>query len=153
MPSTIIRPAQLIDTPLVATISRAAYHIYPDRLGRQPKPMIQDYSGPVANGEVSILEVDGTPVGVLILATKPDHLLIYSVALMPASQGKGHGKRLMRTAEKAALAGGFSEIRLYTNAKMVENLAFYKSLGFVETERKPHARFPDSILVFVSKRI
>lgn len=115
--------------------------------------MIQDYTEPVANGEVSILEVDGTPAGVLVLKKLPDHLLIYSIALMPAFQGQGHGKQLMQTAEESAMDGGFSEIRLYTNEKMVENLAFYTSLGFVETERKPHARYPNSILVFMSKRI
>jgi N-acetylglutamate synthase-like GNAT family acetyltransferase len=98
MSQAIARPAGLGDVAEVARISRAAYEVYLERLGRAPKPMVQDYSAAVGRGEVSVLEQDGSVIGVLVLEEKPDHLLIYSIALAPAFQGQGHGKHLMKYA-------------------------------------------------------
>jgi ribosomal protein S18 acetylase RimI-like enzyme len=40
------------------------------------------------------------------------------------------------------------EIRLFTNAKMVRNIALYQSLGYVETRREG---LPDRVIVHMSK--
>ena len=42
----------------------------------------------------------------------------------------------MAFAEQYARERGLRELRLYTNKVMVENLAFYQRLGFVEVERR-----------------
>jgi hypothetical protein len=62
-------------------------------------------------------------------------------------------KKLMACAEDSARAENVRELRLFTNEKMVENLAYYSALGYVETGRKPHERYQDSILVFMAKML
>ena len=42
---------------------------------------------------------------------------------------------LLDAAEAQARAAGVPELRLYTNEKMHENLAYYSRRGFVETGR------------------
>jgi hypothetical protein len=42
------------------------------------------------------------------------------------------------------------EIRLFTNAKMVRNIALYQSLGYAETRREG---LPDRVIVHMSKRL
>ena len=41
-------------------------------------------------------------------------------------------------AERLAAAMGYGEIRLYTNARFVENVAFYRRLGYAITREAPY---------------
>lgn len=50
-------------------------------------------------------------------------------------QGSGAGGALLAYADEAARAAGRSEIRLYTNEAMTENLEYYPRRGFAETHR------------------
>jgi ribosomal protein S18 acetylase RimI-like enzyme len=47
----------------------------------------------------------------------------------------GFGRALLEFAERAALDAGYESVRLYTNEAMVENIALYSRIGFVETHR------------------
>jgi ribosomal protein S18 acetylase RimI-like enzyme len=80
-------------------------------------------------------------------------MLIESVAVDPRHQGRGLGRRLMALAEAEARRQGRLAVRLYTNAKMTENIALYARLGYRETERRPHETRPGSIMVFMEKNI
>ncbi|MFI5062035.1 MAG: GNAT family N-acetyltransferase, partial [Actinomycetales bacterium] len=53
----------------------------------------------------------------------------------PVMQGSGLGSELLIKAERIARETGRYEVCLYTNARMVENLAFYTHRGYVETHR------------------
>jgi len=64
-----------------------------------------------------------------------DHLLLETVAVAPGSQGKGYGRLLLDRAERDALELDHSEVRLYTNEAMTENLTFYPRHGYRETGR------------------
>ena len=57
------------------------------------------------------------------------------VAVSPARQGGGHGRRLLARAEQDAHDAGLPEIRLCTNEAMTENLTLYPRRGFHETRR------------------
>jgi ribosomal protein S18 acetylase RimI-like enzyme len=65
-------------------------------------------------------------VGLLVLQLTPDHLLLENVAVTPHLHGHGIGSLLLRLAEEQARTGGVSEIRLYTNAAMTDNHAYYR---------------------------
>jgi GNAT superfamily N-acetyltransferase len=59
----------------------------------------------------------------LVLVPSPDGLVLESVAVRPAAQGSGVGGRLLALAGDRARGLGLTEIRLYTNVAMTENLA------------------------------
>jgi ribosomal protein S18 acetylase RimI-like enzyme len=135
--SRTIRPADGGDIPAVTGCVRAAYAKYVvGHIGKEPAPMREDHAAAIEAGEIYVLAEDGELVGTIKVRAEKDHLFIGSVAVGPDRQGDGIGKVLMAFAESRAARVDLSEIRLYTNEKMWENLAFYEHLGFEETHRK-----------------
>jgi N-acetylglutamate synthase-like GNAT family acetyltransferase len=145
-----VRKAEPSDVPRIEAIVAAAYAPYTPRIGRPAAPVTADYRGAVARGEVWVAGDDGAVSGLLVLVARPDHLLLENVAVDPAAQGAGVGARLLTTAEEQATKLGLAEIRLYTNAAMTENLAYYPRRGYVETHRASEDGFDR---VYFSKRI
>ena len=131
----MIRLARPADRPAVERIVADAYGHYIERLGKPPGPMLDDYETMIDNGLVHLLEIEGEIVGYVILVGEPTCLLLENIAVAPKAQGRGHGQALMAFAEQDALRRGRRQIRLYTNAFMVENIALYTRLGYVETRR------------------
>ena len=97
--------------------------------------MLVDYEAAILAGEAWVLVDGGETSGVLVMRPENGHLFVETVAVSPGRQGSGLGRKLMAFAEEAATGRGLHEIRLYTNEKMVENLPFYRGLGFEETGR------------------
>ena len=131
----MIRLAQPDDTEVVRDVVHAAYTHYIDRIGKPPGPMLDDYAQRIADGQTWVLEDAGGIVGILVLEQGVDGILLDNIAVPPECQGKGHGRVLMEFAEAEARRRGFQEINLYTHALMTENIALYRSIGFVETHR------------------
>jgi ribosomal protein S18 acetylase RimI-like enzyme len=138
----MIRGATDADREAVEAIVAAAYAEYPPRLGVRPMPMDEDYAAVIARGDTWVDQRDGTVVGVLVLATEPDGLLIENVAVDPERQGEGVGRGLLARAEAEARARGLAQTRLYTHQKMSENIALYRRLGYVESRRGADSGFP-----------
>ncbi|MGC8475373.1 MAG: GNAT family N-acetyltransferase [Acetobacteraceae bacterium] len=130
-----LRPARPEDAPAVTALVRAAYARWVPLLGREPAPMTADYPGLIAAGAVSLLEDSGVLLGVLVLITEPDALMVENVAVAPAAQRRGLGAMLLDEADRVARAAGRDRMRLYTNAAMGANIAYYARRGFVETRR------------------
>lgn len=130
-----IRFARPDDAATIAAIVRDAYTPYIARIGREPGPMLDDYDALVRDGHVQVLEEGGVIVAILVLLPKDDHLLLDNIAVVPASHGRGYGRRLVAHAEVEARRLGFAELRLYTHVLMTENIAIYTRLGFSETHR------------------
>lgn len=131
------RRAAAGDAGAIAACVRRAYAKYHGRLPVVPKPVLADYASVVRTHLVWLLEdaVDGV-VGVLVPVEEPDHLLLENVAVEPACQGRGLGRRLLALAEEEARRLGFAEVRLYTHALMTENRALYGRVGYVEYARR-----------------
>lgn len=131
-----IRAATFSDVPAIVAVVDGAYRPYIERIGRPPAPMTADYRGLVANTDHVHLLVDEEDVlGVLVTSACTDHLLLENVCVAPASRGSGAGRALIAYAEQRARALGLTQVRLYTNAAMTENLAYYPRLGYVEVRR------------------
>jgi ribosomal protein S18 acetylase RimI-like enzyme len=62
-------------------------------------------------------------------------MLLENVAVHPDAQGRGLGRDLLALADREAVRQRMTEIRLYTNEVMTENLAYYPRHGYVETGR------------------
>jgi GNAT superfamily N-acetyltransferase len=135
MTSPNLRLATPLDIPAIQRIVRDAYSPYITRIGREPGPMSDDYAALIEAQRVQVLERDGAIDGLLVLIPEAEALLLDNVAVSPHAQGLGLGRTLMAIAEQTALDLGYCAIRLYTNEAMVENLAIYQRLGYVETHR------------------
>ena len=132
----MIRPASADDRHAVEEIVTLAYVHYVERIGKPPGPMLDNYAALIASGAVSVLtETERAVEGAIVLLPKPDHLLLDNVAVHPNRQGRGYGRQLIAFAEDEARRLGHAELRLYTHVTMVENIALYTRLGFVETGR------------------
>jgi len=141
MAAEILRPARPDDREAIERLVEAAYGGYVERIGRRPAPMDADYTGLIDDGHVTVADSDGAVVGVIVLAPMADHLLVENVAVDPAAQRTGLGRRLMDHAEDEARELGLSELRLYTNEHMVENIAWYPRLGYRASERRAEHGF------------
>jgi GNAT superfamily N-acetyltransferase len=130
-----IRPAAAADRARIEAIVDAAYRPYLQRMNRPPAPMADDYAKRIADGQTHVLERDGAIVGLLVLEPAADHLLLDNIAVDPLQHGKGLGKRLMTFTEVEARRQGYDRVVLYTNEVMVENIARYLRLGYVESKR------------------
>lgn len=146
----MIRAAEPHECVAVETIVNEAYAHYTARIGKKPGPMLDDYAALIDAGAVNVLEVDGDIVAILVLLPKPDHLLLDNVAVRKDRQGAGLGRRMIEFAESEARRLGYDELRLYTHVTMIENIALYTRLGFVETGRGNDARYER---VFMTKRL
>jgi GNAT superfamily N-acetyltransferase len=145
-----VRRAEVSDVAALRDVANEAYRHYVPRIGRLPAPMIADYAEAVRGGLAWAAVRDGEIVGLLVLAMKPDHLLLENVAVLPSAQRGGIGARLLVFAEEQARGLGRDEIRLYTNEAMTENLAYYPKHGYTETHRAEQDGFRR---VFFSKRL
>ncbi len=146
----ILRPADHADVAALRMIATAAYQHYVPRIGQAPAPMTADYADAVRCGQAWVAEERGKIVGFTILVAQPDHLLLENMAVLPAAQGRGIGARLMALAEDQARSLHLSEIQLYTNEAMTENLAYYPRHGYVETH---HAEQDGFQRVFFRKHL
>ncbi len=131
-----LRRAVSADAEAVAELVQLAYGHYVERIGVTPAPMLDDYAGVIREHEVWVLEEDASLAAALVLVPKSDHLFVDNVSVHPACQGRGIGRALLEMAEARARELGVTELRLYTNALMTENIALYRRLGWEETERR-----------------
>jgi N-acetylglutamate synthase-like GNAT family acetyltransferase len=135
---TTLRRATDADATAVQDLVAAAYGPYTPLIGRTPLPMLTDYAVAVRQHDVWILEDDGSVVGVIELEARDGHLWVENVAILPAWQGNGLGRRLLGHAEDEARRLRLPEIRLLTNELYVANIAMYDRYGYRETHREPH---------------
>jgi len=136
-----IRAATPADAPAVAEIVDQAYRHYITRIGKPPGPMLDDYAARVSEGAVWVLEEGALIVAIIVLLPAPNYPLLDNIAVSPARQSLGLGRRLLAFAEAEALRRGYREIRLYTHQTMVENQRLYASIGYQETGRGTEAGF------------
>lgn len=128
------RQATEADLPSIQRVIAAAYGKYLSRMDKPPARLSRDYRAAVHAGAVWVA---GRPVtGVISLTPTPDVILIENVAVHPARQGTGLGRRLMEFAEQQARQRRIRRLALYTNELMTENRALYAYLGYRETERR-----------------
>jgi ribosomal protein S18 acetylase RimI-like enzyme len=150
MTPPVIRKATPAEAEVVKAITDAAYHKYIAVIGRLPQPMTADYSQMAGEHDIWLLSVGEQVVGLIVLMNKPDHILIYNLAIRPEQQHRGWGRRLLAWAETEAARQGYHLIRLYTNALMEGNVAYYQRYGYGETGREDYL---GSTLVYMEKRL
>jgi N-acetylglutamate synthase-like GNAT family acetyltransferase len=150
MDATSIRRATTADLTDIRRLITDAYTKYIERIGRPPAPMTADYAAALEHSRVWVLESGQAIVGALVTEDRGDHLLLETIAVAPGVQGSGYGRLLLERAERDAVELGVTEVRLYTNEAMTENLSFYPRRGYRETGRTVQDGFRR---VFFSKTV
>lgn len=145
-----LRLAAPDDLAAVEALVHEAYCGYVARIGQRPGPMLDDYVARIATGAVHVLAEGDAIVGILVLIPERDVMLLDNIAVHPAAQGRGYGRRLLDFAESQARAAGFRAIRLYTHELMTENQTLYRRTGYVETHRAVEQGLKR---VFMTKRL
>jgi ribosomal protein S18 acetylase RimI-like enzyme len=125
-----IRAATAADVSVIGQIVEQAYLHYIPRIGKPPGPMLDDYAARVAEGVVWVIAEESIIAGIIILLPRPEYLLLDNIAVAPARQGAGLGRRLLAFAEAEAVRRGYREIRLYTHQTMTENQRLYAAIGY-----------------------
>jgi N-acetylglutamate synthase-like GNAT family acetyltransferase len=146
----ILRTATQADAAAIRDLTRAAYAKWVPLIGREPKPMAADYAAALRDHRIDLLEIDGDLAALIELIPAADHLLIENIAVAPARQGSGLGAGLLAHAEAIARAQGVAELRLYTNQRFVENIAFYRRRGFAVTREEA---LPHGVATHMAKRL
>ena len=138
----MIRLATLSDQTSLVQCAREAYQHYTVRIGREPAPMLVDFEAEIAASEVFVWE-DNTAavVGYVVVACLPEHVFLDAVGVLPSAQGQGIGRALVAFCEALAVSTGTRKVCLYTNEKMVENIAMYKKWGYLEVGRREENGF------------
>jgi GNAT superfamily N-acetyltransferase len=136
-----LRNAVSEDAATVADCVAQAYEPWVSRIGRKPWPMLQDYAAVIRDESVTVAQVAAQVAGVIVLSHTDEGLLIENVAVYPQWKGRGVGTELLRFAEQEARRLACSNLYLYTNELMVENIALYAKRGYVEYERRQEQGF------------
>ena len=150
MSGVSLRPATAADVQRLSDLVRAAYAHYVERLGGPPRPLTDDYAEVVRTHRVIVAERGGEIVGLVVLGIDDEGFFVDNVAVDPSHQGAGVGRALLEHAEVAARDAGFDSIYLYTHERMVENLALYSRIGYVEFDRREHG---DAHIVYLRKQL
>jgi ribosomal protein S18 acetylase RimI-like enzyme len=145
-----LRRAVPADAAAVRALTREAYAKWVPLIGREPKPMQADYERAVREHRIDLLYCEGEFAALIETIPAADHLLVENVAVSPALQGRGLGRRLMAHAEALATLQGCAEVRLYTNRLFVANIELYWRLGYrIDREEQLSV----GVAVHMSKRL
>ncbi len=119
----VFRRAVIGDAASVTALVRAAYAKWAPVIGREPMPMRVEYERTILDHHLEVLVHAGAVVAVLEVIDRPEHLWIENVAVSPALQGKGLGRRLLVRAEELASMLGHNRIALLTNGAFEANVS------------------------------
>ena len=145
------RPATPDDLGPIETCARQAYAPYVERIGREPAPMVADFSSLIAAARIHVMEDEQDRFcGYVVFYPVGDDMMLENVAVSPDRQGHGHGRTLIDFVESEARRAGLQTVTLYTNVHMHENVEFYPALGYVETGRRREDGFDR---VYFAKRL
>jgi N-acetylglutamate synthase-like GNAT family acetyltransferase len=149
-PAGALRPATAEDAGAIRSLVREAYARWVPVIGREPLPMTADYADAVRNHRIDLLHMGGTLAAAIETVPGDGHLLIVNVAVLPAFQNRGLGRRLLTHAEQLAAAQGHPVVRLFTNKLFAANVQLYRKLGYgVDREE----RCALGITVYMSKPV
>ena len=136
-PDMIIRHMQSEDVPTVAAIEMESF---PDPW--PPEAFTEILS--VATRLSLVAEVPGSGVvGYLLAQRVASELQIHNVAVTQAHRRKGHGRKLLREAERIGSEGGAEHALLDVRESNTVALALYRSFGYrMISRRRSYYRLP-----------
>lgn len=133
----MIRVATAEDVPAITALTLAAYAKWVPLIGREPLPMTVDYAHALTEHRFDLIDQGGELAALIETVPEDGWLLVVNLAVLPAFQKRGHGRRLLAHAERLAADAGLRGTRLYTNSRFAENISLYLSLGYQRERDEP----------------
>jgi N-acetylglutamate synthase-like GNAT family acetyltransferase len=112
-----------------------AYSSYIEEMGIRLPPLDVDYSTEIQNYPTWVVESEGEIVAGLIVVFEEEYASVANIAVRPDMQGQGLGRELLQHAETISTEKAYTEIRLATHIRLVDNISLYKHLGWIEFDR------------------
>jgi len=107
-----------------------------------------------ARDEIAFAAIEGGGlVGCIFLKPEPGSLYLGKLAIAPAHQGRGIGRRLLAAAEDVARQNGLPALRLETRIELAGNHATFARWGFTKTAENSHPGFTRVTSIEMRKRI
>ncbi|MBU1013415.1 MAG: GNAT family N-acetyltransferase [Bacteroidetes bacterium] len=127
--TVILRRSEINDLDLLDNIEKACFKKFQQSSRRNlhhslTSPFQEVWIAEIKNGK------GNNEVGALILHLRSHTLRIYSLAVLPAFQGKGIGRKLLTHACNIALAKGCVKVSLEAHSKDERLIGWYKRFGF-----------------------
>lgn len=125
------RPASAFDLATLAELFASAYEGYPLPVHMDEAilgMMVECYDESLADSVV--LEVDGLPAALALLAVRPPHGWVGGMGVVAAHRRRGLGRVVMQALIERARARGLSELWLEVLEMNEAAHALYRSLGF-----------------------
>lgn len=137
-----LRRATRTEIPAITTLQQAAYAPLKQRIDMALPPHDADFAALFETMEIWVSGPSEALETALVIEPKPDHLLIWSLAVAPARKGHRLGSTLLDFAEERARYDGHGLVRLYTNERFTENVAWYQRRGYAieRIEERPDRR-------------
>lgn len=151
-----IRTARPDDAAAIGALLDAAFADYLARLGGHPESSDppERIARAIADESITAACLDGRIVGILWATVRDAVLYIERIAVDPALQGQGIGRRLLAEAEHLAAARGLDCLKLHTVEFMTPLVDLYRRHGFVIVDRARPAHGRDSFVrVYLEKRL
>ena len=151
-----LRPATAADIPAVLAVTAAAYAAHAGRLD-PPSSVVRETPETVAaylsRGGIIVAETDGEIVGAVRYEPYADYLYLGRLAVAPAWQGRGIGRRLVEAVEEWAVLLGLDEVQLGVRTELSANRELYRYLGYVENGYAPFNSDPRYSYLKMKKRL
>jgi GNAT superfamily N-acetyltransferase len=137
-----LRRATRTEIPAITTLQQAAYAPLKQRIDMALPPHDADFAALFETMEIWVSGPSEALETALVIEPKPDHLLIWSLAVAPARKGHRLGSTLLDFAEERARHDGHGLVRFYTNERFTENVAWYQRRGYAieRIEERPDRR-------------
>jgi predicted N-acetyltransferase YhbS len=104
-------------------------------------------------GGGEVWAIGAPPVSCVILTPRAGALYLGKLAVEPALQGRGLGRRLVALAEARARELGLPALELQTRVELVENHAAFRAMGFEKVGETAHAGFARATSFTFRKRL
>ncbi|MGF9565225.1 GNAT family N-acetyltransferase [Neorhizobium sp. JUb45] len=107
-----------------------------------------------AKDEIAFVAIDdGKLVGCVFCKPEAEFLYVGKLAIAPAFQGKGLGRKLLAKAEDVARDRKLPALRLETRIELVGNHATFGRWGFEKTAENRHAGFDRTTSIEMQKQL
>lgn len=124
-----LRPMREADVEAVHDVERRAYE-FPWTAGIFRDCLRADYMA-------WLLEREGAVIGYFLMSLAAGEAHVLNIAVAPEHQGRGHGRRMLRSLVHLARARGAQRIFLEVRPSNTGAIALYHQEGFNEIGRRP----------------